>query len=297
MATISLSENVADHDLASYIPIVADIAKEAGALIAAAYAKPAHTSRVEAKETAVDLVTEVDVASETLIFSRLKEAFPGFALIGEETASSSSGVPVLGEGPTWICDPLDGTTNFVHRFPFVAVCIGLAIGKVPVAGVVYLPILNELYTAALGSGALLNGAPIAVSGITEINNALIATEVGSTRTPEKVAFLKQHYGALIGETPGIHAHSLRFLGSAACNTCLVAKGAQDAYFEWGPHCWDFCAAAIIATEAGATVRSTSGGEFDLFDRNMIVGSSAELVDAILEQIDTTSFHQPREDEV
>ncbi|KNC52290.1 inositol monophosphatase, partial [Thecamonas trahens ATCC 50062] len=289
------STRVEDHDLLGYLDIVTEVAKEAGALIAAAYAKPAKHSRVQTKATEVDLVTETDVASEKLIFTRLAAAFPDFARIGEESAAESGVVPPLTDAPTWICDPLDGTTNFVHRFPFVAVCIGLAINKEPVLGVVYMPMLNELYTAAKGHGARLNGAKISASGITAINDALIAQEVGSTRTTDKVDFLKTNYGALIGDTPGVHAHSLRFLGSAACNTCYVAKGAQDAYFEWGPHCWDFCAAAIVATEAGATVCSTDGSPFDLYDRRMLVASTRELADAIVAQIDTT-YPQPREDE-
>ena len=227
-------------------------------------------SVVETKASAVDLVTETDVASEKLIFGRLSAAFPGFALIGEESASEAGAVPALGAGPTWICDPLDGTTNFVHRFPFVAVCIGLAIGRAPVLGVVYIPMLNELYTGVLGGGAYLNGVRIATSDVAAINDAMIACEVGSVRTPAKVDFLKHNYGALIGDSPGVHAHSLRFLGSAACNTCYVAKGALDAYFEWGPHCWDFCAAAIVA-------------------------STPALAAAIIAQIDT-SYAQPRDDE-
>jgi hypothetical protein len=107
----------------------------------------------------VDLVTETDKACESLIFEYLKTAFPSHQLIGEET-SAIDGTPELTDAPTWIVDPLDGTTNFVHRYPFVCVSIGLVVDKVPTVGVVFNPILDELFTAVKGRGAFLNGQHI-----------------------------------------------------------------------------------------------------------------------------------------
>ncbi|MQM03312.1 hypothetical protein Taro_036091 [Colocasia esculenta] len=143
-------------------------------------------------EMKVDLVTETDKACEDLIFNHLKKHFPEHKFIGEET-TAALGAADLSDDPTWIVDPLDGTTNFVHGYPFVCVSIGLTIGKVPTVGVVYNPILNEvricisccgsaillvsmLFTGVRGQGAFLNGNPIKASSQTELVKSLLATE-------------------------------------------------------------------------------------------------------------------------
>ncbi|KAG7019374.1 Inositol monophosphatase 1, partial [Cucurbita argyrosperma subsp. argyrosperma] len=123
----------------------------------------------------VDLVTETDKACEDLIFNHLKEHYPSHKFIGEET-TAACGHTELTDEPTWIVDPLDGTTNFVHGFPFVCVSIGLTIGKVPTVGVVYNPIIEELFTGIRGKGASLNGRPIKVSSQDELLKSLLATE-------------------------------------------------------------------------------------------------------------------------
>ncbi|XP_043693198.1 inositol monophosphatase 3-like [Telopea speciosissima] len=125
----------------------------------------------------VDLVTETDKVCEDLIFNHLKQHFPEHKFIGEET-TAACGSTELTDQPTWIVDPLNGTTNFVHGFPFVCVSIGLTIGKVPTVGVVYNPIMEELFTGICGKGAFLNGTPIKVSTQTELVKSLLATEVG-----------------------------------------------------------------------------------------------------------------------
>ncbi|THG11424.1 hypothetical protein TEA_017129 [Camellia sinensis var. sinensis] len=161
---------------------------------------------VEAAKIAgdVDLVTETDKACEDHIFNHLKEHFPHHKFIGEET-TAACGVTELTDEPTWIVDPLDGTTNFVHGFPFVCVSIGLTIGKVPTVGVVYNPIMDELFTGVHRKGAFLNGNPIKVSSQSELVKSLLVTEV----------------------------RSLRMCGSCALDLCGVACGRIDLFYELG----------------------------------------------------------------
>ena len=153
-------------------------ATAAGAEIKAAW----HETRdVEYKGT-VDLVTATDKKCEDLIFQRLQAAFPTHAFVGEESVAAADGkLPEITDAPTWFVDPLDGTTNFVHGFPFSCVSVGLAVNRVPVLGVVVNPILGETFAAVKGRGATLNGASIHVSSVTDLGKALVATEIGVGR--------------------------------------------------------------------------------------------------------------------
>lgn len=122
---------------------------------------PHQTQTVANKSGLADLVTETDQEAERVIMQILRDAFPSFSFIGEEQCSELGRIPDLGPEPTWLIDPLDGTTNFVHKYPWVCVSIGLAIARQVVVGVIYCPPLNEFYTATLGGGAFLNGTPCA----------------------------------------------------------------------------------------------------------------------------------------
>ncbi|VDM58119.1 unnamed protein product, partial [Angiostrongylus costaricensis] len=138
-------------------------------IVRAAFEQPVCV--VKTKESATDLVTETDQAVEKLLINGLSEAFPGHKFIGEESASV--GPFTYTNDPTWIIDPIDGTTNFVHRIPIVAICVGLAINKELRAGIVYNPVTQELYFAQVGCGAFKNGFPIHVSTTTALNRSLI----------------------------------------------------------------------------------------------------------------------------
>lgn len=202
---------------------------------------------IDTKVSAVDLVTETDQAVEKLIFSRLLGLYPAHASIGEESTAGGARC-VLTDTPTWIVDPIDGTTNFVHRYPNSCVSIGLAIGKQPAVGVVYNPLLDELFTATRGGGAFLNGAPISVSRCDALRNALLISEFGSDRKEEYMNIKFANMRAVIND-----AHGLRCVGSAALNLCAIAAGRADAYFEFGIHCWDVAAGALVLSEAGGVV--------------------------------------------
>ncbi|KAI8524979.1 hypothetical protein RHMOL_Rhmol13G0191800 [Rhododendron molle] len=154
-----------------FLAVAIDAAKKAGDVIRKGFYVTKH---VEHKGQ-VDLVTETDKACEDLIFNHLKQHFPNHKFIGEET-TAAYGVTELTDEATWIVDPLDGTTNFVHGFPFVCVSIGLTIEKVAVVGVVYNPIMDELFAGSHGKGAFLNGNPIKVSSQSELVKSLLCTE-------------------------------------------------------------------------------------------------------------------------
>ncbi|KAI8567309.1 hypothetical protein RHMOL_Rhmol02G0111100 [Rhododendron molle] len=234
-----------------FLAIAVEAAKKAGELIRKGFYQTKH---VEHKGQ-VDLVTETDKACEDLIFNHLKQYFPSHQFIGEET-TAACGVTELTDEPTWIVDPLDGTTNFVHGFPFVCVSIGLTIGKIPTIGVVYNPIMDELFTGIHGKGAFLNGNLIKVSSQTELMKSLLATEV----------------------------RSLRMSGSCALNLCGIACGRLDLFYETGfggP--WDVAGGAVIVKEAGGVLFDPSGKEFDITAQR-VAASNPLLKDAFIEAL-------------
>ncbi|GJN24147.1 hypothetical protein PR202_gb11869 [Eleusine coracana subsp. coracana] len=198
----------------------------------------------------VDLVTETDKACEDLIFNHLREHFPGHKFIGEETSAALGATADLTDEPTWIVDPLDGTTNFVHGFPFVCVSIGLTIRKVPTIGVVYNPIMNEAGTKRDK-----------------------ATVDDTTNKINKFLY---------------KIRSIRMCGSLAMNMCGVACGRLDLCYEigfGGP--WDVAAGAVILQEAGGHVFDPSGREFDLMSRRM-AGSNSLLKDEFIKALEDAS---------
>ncbi|RCN33876.1 inositol monophosphatase family protein [Ancylostoma caninum] len=144
-------------------------------LVRDAFDQPVCVVKTKASDT--DLVTETDQAVEKLLIEGLSAAFPDHKFIGEESTASGASIEWT-DAPTWIIDPIDGTTNFVHRIPLVAICVGLAINKQLRAGIVYNPITRELYLAQVGCGAFKNGFPIHVSSTTELNRSLITASLG-----------------------------------------------------------------------------------------------------------------------
>mmetsp|Transcript_14060 Transcript_14060/g.42030 ORF Transcript_14060/g.42030 Transcript_14060/m.42030 type:complete len:325 (-) Transcript_14060:1293-2267(-) len=237
-------------------------AREAGSLILTAHRKRGLEGlRIESKG-GVDLVTATDKASEKVIFAALHEATPHYQFVGEEGTFAADGptqLKEIGPEPTWVVDPLDGTTNFVHGVPLVCVCIGLLYKRRPVLGVVYNPIQDELYEARVGGGARCNGRPIRVSGATDITEALIVNNIGASRSQDFTEVTLARLAELMGGS----VRGLRNFGSAAANMCYVASGVLDAYFEdgyGGP--WDVVAAAIIVEEAGGAVTQPDGSRMD-----------------------------------
>lgn len=180
-----------------------------------------------------------------------------------------------------------GTMNFVHTFPYVAVCIGLAVNKKPVLGVVFCPALDQMFTARSGNGAFCNGQKLTVRPVTSLKEALVCAELGSDRDPKKRDCVFTNMDSV-----GWQCHGLRALGSAAMNICAVAQGHVQAYYEFGLHCWDMCAPTTILSEAGGFVCDTTGEKFDLVKRRVVVACNEqiakELSGALIRQLDLPS---------
>nr|AIE76435.1 L-galactose-1-phosphate phosphatase [Ziziphus jujuba] len=257
-----------------FLAVAVDAAKIAGEVIRKGFYQTKH---VEHKGQ-VDLVTETDKACEDLIFNHLKKHFPTHKFIGEET-TAANGVTELTDEPTWIVDPLDGTTNFVHGFPFVCISIGLTIGKVPTVGVVYNPIINELFTGVHGKGAFLNGNPIKVSSQDELVKSLLATEAGTKRDKLTIDATANRINSLLYKV-----RSLRMSGSCALNLCGIACGRLDLFYELGfggP--WDVAGGAVIVKEAGGLVYDPSGKDFDITSQR-VAASNPLLKDAFIKAL-------------
>ncbi|CAI5996571.1 unnamed protein product [Closterium sp. NIES-64] len=232
---------VAERELREYLDVAVAAARHAGEVIRRGFNAPKDVQH----KGKVDLVTETDKQCEALIMQHISAAYPSHKFIGEEE-SSERGTAGLGDDPTWMVDPLDGTTNFVHRYPFVCVSIGLAINKAVVVGVVFNPILNEMFTAMRGHGAMLNDEPIHASSQADMGSALLATEIGTKRDAGTVAGLTGRISNLL-----FQVRSLRLSGSCALNLVGVACGRLDLFYEigfGGP--WDVAAGSLIVEEAG-----------------------------------------------
>jgi len=229
-----------------------ELALEAGAILRERIDDPGEV----VNKGLIDLVTDVDRASEELITGRLRAAFPGHRLTGEEGAEGA--IVTMAEQPFgWVVDPLDGTTNYAHRNPHFAVSICLEYRGEPVAGAVYDPMRDELFAARKGHGATLNGAPIQVSGTTELVRALLASGFAYD--------LSLRAGQLVlWERISNRSQAVRRAGAAALDMCWVACGRLDGYWERPTHAWDIGAGVVIVREAGGTVTDLERDEFDLY---------------------------------
>ncbi len=200
------------------------------------------------KSSATDLVTEFDRLAEDHIVSELARLRPGDGILAEEGATSASTT-----GTTWVIDPIDGTTNFVYGLPTWSTSVAAVVDGITIAGAVYAPALGEMYSAASGSGAQLNGHLIGqTTSPRPLDTAIVAT--GFTYRRE----LRVAQAALVGLLLGA-VGDIRRLGSAALDLCMVAAGRVDAYVEEHLNPWDVAAGLLIATEAGAQVSDFSGG--------------------------------------
>ena len=245
----------------------------------------------EATQT-VDLVTATDKAAEEFIINALKVEYPEHVFIGEESSfagpgSEFSSPPLeLTDVPTWIIDPLDGTTNFVHGYPLVTVSIGLVVDKELAVGVVYNPLMDELCSAAKGCGTHLNGQRVRVGTATGVTSALVCNNIGSSRNPDINKKATDRLHALLEA----RIRGLRNSGSAAQNMMHVACGRLDAYFEdgfGGP--WDVAAGAVLVREAGGILRDHLGGPFVLRQGKgqVLCGNEAVVTDVakVLKQVE------------
>eukprot|EP01102_Stenamoeba_stenopodia_P020263 TRINITY_DN7832_c0_g1_i1.p1 TRINITY_DN7832_c0_g1~~TRINITY_DN7832_c0_g1_i1.p1 ORF type:complete len:340 (-),score=73.42 TRINITY_DN7832_c0_g1_i1:61-948(-) len=279
--------------LQNYLDKAIHAAKAAGALIKEAFYSP---KRIQTKSAITDLVTETDQLAEKTIFDYLRSQYPDHVFVGEESVAAASEEKKkihLTDKETWVVDPLDGTTNFVHQFPHVAVSIGLLINKEPTIGVVYNPILGELFTAIKGRGAflsntLLNIEPrlITTSGQNDLTLSLVASEYGSDRSKQRMDIVVNNSRVIV-DNP---CHGLRSIGSAALQMSFVSAGRLDAYFETGIHVWDISAGTVLVREAGGFVCDTTvnsdnqPNDLNILSRRILCAATQELATAIVRKL-------------
>jgi myo-inositol-1(or 4)-monophosphatase len=193
------------------------------------------------------MVSDADRAAEEAISALLRAERPDDGLIGEEGMSASGS-----SGRRWVVDPLDGTTNYLYRYPAWAVSVALEDGEGGLAGVVFDPLSEELFSATRGGGAFVNGAPIRVRDSDELGRALVATGFGYDPDVRR-----GQAEVLLRVLP--HVRDVRRAGAAALDLCHVAAGRLDGYFERGINHWDWAAGALIVEEAGGRVVPLAGG--------------------------------------
>ena len=233
----------------AFLDFAREISKEAGVLLLRGFRSG---STVISHKSRTELVTDADRASEDLLVARISKQFPTHAIIAEEgSRKDASG------GFIWYVDPLDGTNNFAHGLPFFCVSIGVFSNELRqvVAGVVYNPFMNEMFTAVRGKGAFMNETPIHVSTLDDIGDSLVATGFPYDKAVSENNNLKE-FNRIITRIQGI-----RRMGSAAIDLCYVACGRLDGYWEGKLKSWDMAAGSLIVEEAGGKVTRYDGGMF------------------------------------
>lgn len=233
--------------MTQFLSTAIEIAREAGAILSERFERP-HEITYKRPQ---DIVTEADRRSEALITSRLQKSFPTHDIVAEEGGGHRSSAEYC-----WYVDPLDGTTNFAHGFPMFCVSLGLALRNEVIAGVIYDPTRDELYTAELGGGSFRGETRLRVSGVSDLKNGLVATGFPP--------YSKEHdrnmrYYLRFTEL----SHGVRRAGSAALDLCMVAAGRLDGFWELQLNPWDKAAGVLMVTEAGGRVTDMSGGPFKL----------------------------------
>jgi myo-inositol-1(or 4)-monophosphatase len=256
------------------------IAKHAAGLAATVHrrAMDAGTLKVETKSTTTDLVTEIDRAAEHELVEAIRAARPNDEIIGEEgtNISGSSGV-------RWVLDPLDGTTNFVHRYPAHSVAIGVEVGRRRTIGVVHDTFSNRVYAGIVGEGATCDDAPIAVGNESNLKQALIGTGfLPDVNVRSKQADLLRKILPRVRD--------IRRSGCPSLDICNVASGRLDGYYECGLGPWDIMAGAAIAEAAGATIRLLNSR--DLPGPFLVVANAGLISELVALLVETGAVESP-----
>ncbi|BFH60253.1 inositol monophosphatase family protein [Paenibacillus azoreducens] len=272
----------------SYTAVAINAASKAGEWIKT---RLGTVTQLTTKSAVGDLVTEVDKGAEQMIRKLIFTHFPDHAILGEEgvepgpEASAKALEKYADEEYLWIVDPVDGTTNFVHGFPFFSVSIALAHKGEVIVGVIYDPSRDEMFVAEKGKGAYVHGKRMKVSGETTLEQSLIATgfPVGRDST------LPANMAGLTHLAPKVR--NIRCGGSAALHLAYVAAGRLTGFWEIGLNAWDIAAGALLVTESGGQIGDTKGGAFHLGIRQVVATNGAvhaELVQA-LQEAEATGF--------
>jgi myo-inositol-1(or 4)-monophosphatase len=237
----------------SYLETSMEIAREAGALLAAYFER--HIG-FELKAE-YDLVTEADRASERLAIERLRSHFPTHSIVAEESGGHAGSSDYC-----WYVDPLDGTTNFAHGFPMFNITMALEHSGELIAGVIFDPLRNEMFASERGSGACLNNRRIRVSTAGRIGDALLATGFPSRKRHLHINVHFYYQLAML-------THGVRRAGSAALDLAYVASGRLDGFWEFGLNPWDMAAGILLIREAGGKCSDMKGGPVNLRGQHLL----------------------------
>jgi len=220
---------------------------------------------IEHKDGINNLVTDVDKGSEKLIIDTIRESFPEHTILAEE-----SGLETRTDEHTWVIDPLDGTTNYAHRFPFFCVSIAVMFEGKILLGVVYDPTRDELFSAMAGKGAFMNDQPISVSNRKTVIESLISTGFPYSQDGKKQNL--DYFTRMLGKSQAV-----RRPGAAALDLCYVACGRLDGFWELGLQPWDTAAGTLLVEEAGGRITMMDLSEYDVFKKE-ILGSNSYIHD-------------------
>ena len=218
-----------------------------------------------------NLVTAADKESEALIIDAIRQRYPDHAVLAEESGALSGSGPAAAK---WVIDPLDGTTNFAHQYPFYCVSIALEQEGVVTCGVVYDPVRDELFSGSAGLGSFMNGKRLAVSDASKLADALLITGF-PYNLRDNMDRLIGDFRAFLDESQGV-----RRGGSAALDLCYVALGRCDGFWESNLHPWDTAAGKVILEEAGGRITDFKGGPFSIYLKQ-ILASNARLHDQMV----------------
>ena len=257
-------------ELQCFLDVATEAAMAGGAVLKQYWG---NLSSIQEKGRSGDLVTEADRASEAEVLAVIGRHYPNHAILAEESGQlGQRDSPLL-----WAIDPLDGTTNYAHQYPLCAVSIGLLVAGVPTIGVVYNPILEELYRAARGLGATHNRQQMQVSTTAKLTNSLLVTGFAYDRR-ETIDNNYAEFCHFTHLTQGV-----RRGGSASVDLAHVASGRLDGYWERGLSPWDLAAGVVLVTEAGGRVSAYDGQPFDIYS-GKLVATNGPLHQPIVQQL-------------
>ncbi|XP_025204348.1 inositol monophosphatase 2-like [Melanaphis sacchari] len=243
-------------DIHQYYSHALKIVLEAGEILLKGFKSP---KEISTKKNEKDFVTQYDKLIEKTIIDNILQLYPDHKFIAEESAANI----ILTKEPTWIIDPIDGTTNFIQGFPFCCISLALAVENEIKIGIVFNPIINQLFTAQKGEGAYLNNEKIQVSCTEDLNKAMLVEGI----------FTKISLKNLRGS---------RVLGSAAISLCYLAMGAADICYVKYLKCWDVAAGILIIQEAGGIVLDSTGGEYkDIMNADILAACTRKLANNFL----------------
>jgi myo-inositol-1(or 4)-monophosphatase len=234
-----------------------NVARNAGRLLAEKFTQQ---HQIHYKGT-IDLVTEADKMSEELILAEITRRYPDHGILSEESAEKNEWATMR-----WIIDPLDGTTNYAHGFPFFCVSIALEKEGVVVLGVIYDPIRDDLFTASRGAGAYLNGKKLQVSSVNDLSQSLLATGF-----PYDIRVSKDN-NINFFTAMAVKAQAIRRAGAAALDLAYLAAGRFDGFWELKLKPWDTAAGCLMVEEAGGIISDMAGGKWNLYSPGLVANN-------------------------